>query len=82
VFTSGDKGGTPSASGVVAINTQEGDLSCIRDIAWSSDGAQIAVLGYEHTCPRNEVTAYDYHAGRLNVYDATTGISPTSCSQM
>jgi hypothetical protein len=73
MFTSGDKGSTPTASGVVAINTKEGDLSCIRDVAWSSNGTQLAALGYQRACTRNEAAAYDYHAGRLNVYASTRG---------
>lgn len=73
----------------VTINPLESQLQCPRDIAWSPDGREMAVLGYADQCP----TGYQYAStalvgfadplfntgelmhspGLLNLYDARQG---------
>ena len=45
--------------------------SCPRGAAWSPDGKDIAVVGYKDGCPNNFPNFYQYHAGALQIYDAT-----------
>jgi hypothetical protein len=48
-------------------------LDCIHDVAWSPDGSQVAVLGYRDLCPNDDPGTYNYQAGVLHIYAATTG---------
>ncbi len=57
----------------VSIAPSLGAQTCIRDIAWSPDGKQIAVLGYRDQCGIDFPSGYEYHPGVIHIYDAATG---------
>jgi WD40 repeat protein len=46
---------------------------CLRDLAWSPDGRQVAVLGYRNSCPSESADNYSYQAGVVNIYSTATG---------
>lgn len=50
------------------------DASCPQDVAWSPDGATVAFLGYQLSCPSSNPTGYSYHAGVVVLYDAAKGV--------
>jgi hypothetical protein len=55
------------------IALEANGLSCPRGAAWSPDGKDIAVVGYKGACPNNFPNFYQYRAGALQIYDATSG---------
>jgi hypothetical protein len=55
------------------IALEANGLTCPRGAAWSPDGKDIAVVGYKDGCPSNFPGFFQYHAGALQVYDATSG---------
>ncbi|HEY7021629.1 MAG TPA: hypothetical protein VH349_10975 [Ktedonobacterales bacterium] len=57
----------------VDISLEGNGLVCPRGAAWSPDGKDIAVVGYKDSCPNNFPNFYQYHAGALQIYDATSG---------
>jgi WD40 repeat protein len=61
------------AAAPVDISLEGNGLVCPRSAAWSPDGKNIAVVGYKDDCPNNFPNFYQYHAGALQVYDATSG---------
>lgn len=50
-----------------------GVFTCPKDIAWSPDGATVALLGYQRNCALSNPGYYSYHPGDIQLYDATTG---------
>jgi hypothetical protein len=55
------------------IALTDNGLTCPRGAAWSPDGKDIAVVGYKENCADNFPGSYQYHAGALQIYDATSG---------
>ena len=49
------------------------EAACARDIAWSPDGATVAFLGYQLSCPSSDPAGYAYHAGVVALYDVARG---------
>ncbi len=48
------------------------DLVCEQDIAWSPDGARIAIVGYQRACATDSPFNYAYWPGRVEVFAAKT----------
>ena len=57
---------TPAAPGVLSIPLARDNLTCVSDLAWSPDSAQVAALGYS-------TPGQCAGIGSLNVYTASTG---------
>lgn len=57
----------------VTFSPASDNVTCPRDVAWSPDGATVAVLGYRGNCANDFPGAYSYHPGSVNLYSATTG---------
>ncbi|HEX5441708.1 MAG TPA: hypothetical protein VFW76_12540, partial [Ktedonobacterales bacterium] len=49
------------------------DAACTQDVAWSPDGAAVAFLGYQLSCPMSNPAAYAYHAGVIVLCDVASG---------
>lgn len=47
-------------------------LVCEHDVAWSPDGARIAIVGYQRDCPTDSPFNFAYLPGRVVVFDATS----------
>ncbi|MGH2515480.1 MAG: hypothetical protein ACRDHP_07475, partial [Ktedonobacterales bacterium] len=60
--------------------TQDG-LTCPKDVAWSPDGATVAVLGYQlgqpsgsqPNCPSTSLNGYAYLPGQIDTYSVASG---------
>lgn len=57
----------------VTFSPASDNVTCPRDVAWSPDGATVAVLGYRGNCANDFPGTYSYHPGSVNLYSATTG---------
>ena len=57
----------------ITFSPASDNLTCPRDVAWSPDGAMVAVLGYQVSCASDNPTGYSYHPGSMKVYDAANG---------
>ncbi|HLY32073.1 MAG TPA: WD40 repeat domain-containing protein [Ktedonobacterales bacterium] len=49
-----------------------GDITCLTDAAWSPDGSQIALFGYQGECPQFDFTQ-TASSGAINVYNVVKG---------
>lgn len=72
------RGGTTSVTRRPAPPLQLADaqarIACPRDVAWSADGARIAVLGYAQRCPfYAPAPAINLPVALVAVYDSATG---------
>ena len=77
LFPGSGTSGRHVVPGLVITPSLQGQ-DCTADAAWSPpDGKEIAVIGYQDQCPNDDPTSYNYEAGVLNVYSATTGSSYT-----
>lgn len=57
---------------MVIVPSQHG-LACLQDVAWSPDGKQLAVIGYQDQCPSDDPSGYNYQPGVLQIYAVATG---------
>jgi hypothetical protein len=55
-------------------------LDCAQDIAWSPDGARVAIVGYQNTCGQDDVGAYASVPGWVTIYDTSSKRLLTSFS--
>src|SRR5262249_47982052 len=62
---------TDSSNQSVDILGQEGNLGCLVDVAWSPNGQQVAVLGYQYGYP---CANGSYVPAQLTIYS----VSPTA----
>jgi hypothetical protein len=67
----------PAHTGTVVIWPARAGLACVQDIAWSPNGARVAVLGSLTGCPPGSPGQRPAPRGLIVVYDTATGL-PTA----
>ncbi|HEU5347688.1 MAG TPA: hypothetical protein VFU63_03650 [Ktedonobacterales bacterium] len=66
-------GARPTATPTpVVASIRENNLTCMKAMAVSPDGASVAILGYQRDCPSANPQGYAYHPGQVNIYSTKT----------